>query len=49
MDLTKYTLEQLKSLAYENMVAIKKYENGLRVLEEEILKRDSEEKNKDVV
>jgi hypothetical protein len=40
MDLSKYTLEQLKALAYENIISIQKYQNGLRVIEEEIAKRD---------
>lgn len=42
MDLTKLTLEQLKILAYENIVAIQKYQNGLKVIEEEIAKRGEE-------
>jgi hypothetical protein len=42
MDITKQTVEQLKSLAYDQMVELERIQTNLRILNTEIEKRKNE-------
>ncbi len=39
MDITKKTLDELKSLAYDQMVELQRVQNNLQLLNNEILKK----------
>ncbi len=45
MDLTKMSLTELKSLAYDQLVQIEQNQNNLRLINTEISKRPKEEVN----
>lgn len=48
MDLEKMTIEQLKALAYDQIVLIEQCQNNLRIINQEIQKRiNNEVGNKD--
>ena len=42
MDLTKLTIEQLKALAYDNIVEFEMRQNNLKVINEELARRRTE-------
>jgi hypothetical protein len=44
MDLTKMTLEQLKALAYDQLVDIQRLQQNLQLLNTEIEKRKTEQR-----
>jgi len=39
MDISKNTLEELKSLAYDTLVELQRIQNNLQILNNEIVKR----------
>ena len=45
MDITKLNLTELQALAYKQMVEIQRINNNLALLQQEIAKREEEEKN----
>ncbi len=42
MDITKLNLNELKVLAYDEMVKFEQSQNNLKIINEEIIKRNSE-------
>jgi len=43
IDITKKTLEELKSLAYDTMVELQRVQNNLQILNNEIFKKTTPE------